>query len=169
MIAWANVAGKHASVDVTEQWSLTTVAPVIAPIAAGWIVENTSLGWRWTEWMTLNISGAAFTLALLFLPETYLPILLDWKAKQLRRVTGDERYVSEHAQSASFIKRLRQVLPLPAKFWAKEPVISILATYFVLLYVLLFTFLYRFDYILTRGNDSRETKHKVGQGLTALL
>ena len=93
-----------------------TSAPVIAPIAGGWIVDNPKLGWRWTEWVTLIISGAAFLIALLFLPETYLPLLLDWKAKHLRRVTGDDRYVSEHDEAASFMRRMRQVLPLPAKF-----------------------------------------------------
>jgi DHA1 family multidrug resistance protein-like MFS transporter len=132
---------------------------VIAPIAGGWIVDNTRLGWRWTEWVTLIISGAAFVIALLFLPETYLPLLLDWKAKHLRRVTGDERYISEHAEAASFTTKLRQVLPLPVKFWAKEPVISVLGSYLVLLYVLLFTFLSGFDYIFeeTYGFSTGQT------------
>jgi hypothetical protein len=109
--------------------------------------------------VTLIISGAAFIIALLFLPETYLPLLLDWKAKHLRRVTGDDRYVSEHAEASSFAQRMRQVLPLPAKFWAKEPVISVLGSYLVLLYVLLFTFLSGFEYIFqkTYGFSSGKT------------
>lgn len=97
--------------------------------------------------MTLIISGAAFLVAFFFLPETYLPLLLDWRARHLRRATGDDRYVSDHAEAASFSERMKKVLPLPAKFFAKEPVISILGGYLVLLYVLLFTFLSGFDYI----------------------
>ena len=97
--------------------------------------------------MTLIISAAAFLLALLFLPETFLPVLLDWRAKQLRTVTGNQNYVSEHAESASFFKKMREVLPLPAKFFAGEPVVAVLGSYLVLLYVLLFTFLSGFDYI----------------------
>ena len=119
---------------------------MIAPIAGGWIVAHTRLGWRWTEWMTLIISSAAFLIAFLFLPETYLPVLLDWKAKHLRRVTG-KNYVSEHAQSAPLVKRMRESLPLPVKFFSTEPVITVLGTYLVLLYTLLFTFLSGFDYI----------------------
>ncbi|CAJ2511141.1 Uu.00g067660.m01.CDS01 [Anthostomella pinea] len=130
VIAWANVA-----------------APVLAPIAGGWIVSNGSLSWRWTEWSTLIISGFAFLVAFLFLPETYLPLLLDWKAEHLRRVTGDDRYVSEHSEAASFSERLRKALPLPVKFLAGEPVITVLGGYLILLYVLLFTFLSGFDYI----------------------
>ncbi|KAM0426498.1 hypothetical protein ACHAPT_008189 [Fusarium lateritium] len=130
LVAWANVA-----------------APVIAPIASGWIVANPNLGWRWTEWVTLIISGTAFLVALLFMPETYLPLLLDWKAKELCRITGDKRYTSEYAQSASFWKGLRKTLPLPAVFFRTEPVIIVLGLYLILLYMLLFTFLSGFDYI----------------------
>ncbi|KAH6884579.1 major facilitator superfamily domain-containing protein [Thelonectria olida] len=130
IVAWANVA-----------------APVIAPIAGGWITSNPSLGWRWTEWVTLIISAAAFVIALFFLPETYFPLLLDWKAKELRRITGDARYSSDHARCASLKDRLRKSLPLPAKFFGTEPVVLVLGLYLVLLYTLLFTFLSGFDYI----------------------
>ncbi|KAG0651884.1 putative efflux pump kojT [Hyphodiscus hymeniophilus] len=118
IIAWANVA-----------------APVIAPVAGGFIVSNTKLGWRWTEWVTLIISGFAFLIALLFLPETYLPILLDWKAEHLRRVTGDSRYVSKHAESGSFFQRTKKVIALPASFFGTEPIIAVLGGYLVLLYI----------------------------------
>ncbi|KAF3927809.1 hypothetical protein ABW20_dc0101642 [Dactylellina cionopaga] len=129
VIAWANV-----------------VPPMIAPIAGGWILENPNLSWRWTEWITLIISGFAFVIALAFLPETHLPILLDWKARHLRQVTG-KNYVSEHAEKASLFQRLKEILPMPVKFFLKEPVVTILGSYLILLYILLFTFLSGFDYI----------------------
>ncbi|EGU73808.1 hypothetical protein FOXB_15716 [Fusarium oxysporum f. sp. conglutinans Fo5176] len=130
IVAWANVA-----------------APVIAPIAGGWIVSNPNLGWRWTEWITLIISGAAFIVALFFLPETYFPLILSWKAKELRRITGDQRYTSQHEQKHSFWKQLKKTLPLPATFFLSEPVIIVLGLYLILLYILLFSFLSGFDYI----------------------
>ena len=111
------------------------IAPVIAPIASGWIVSNPKLGWRWTEWITLMISGAAFIMALLFLPETYFPLILSWKAKELRRVTGDQRYISQHEQKHSFWKQMRETLPLPATFFRSEPVIIVLGLYLILLYI----------------------------------
>ncbi|KFA80394.1 hypothetical protein S40288_10204 [Stachybotrys chartarum IBT 40288] len=136
IVAWANVA-----------------APVIAPVAGGWIVSNPKLGWRWTEWVTLIISGAAFLVALLLLPETHFPLLLDWKAQELRRITGDKRYSSEYSQKVSFWRQLRQTLPLPATFFRTEPVIIVLGLYLVLLYILLFTFLSGFDYIFKETYD----------------
>lgn len=136
VIAWANVA-----------------APVIAPICGGWILNNPNLTWRWAEWITLIISAVAFLIALCFLPETYLPILLDWKAKQLKHTTGDDRYTSDHANDASFLKRMRKVAPLPAKFLGTEPVVAVLGAYLVLLYSLLFSFLSGFDYIFKKTYD----------------
>ncbi|PTB62736.1 MFS general substrate transporter [Trichoderma citrinoviride] len=130
IIAWVNVIG-----------------PVIAPIASGWLVSNPNLGWRWPDWMTLIISGAAFLLALLFLPETYLPLLLDWKAKEFRRLTGDQRYFSEHAASASLPGRLRQNIKLGVTFFSTEVIVTVLGFYLLLLYTLLFTSLSGFDYI----------------------
>ncbi|KAG4268370.1 hypothetical protein FPRO04_12404 [Fusarium proliferatum] len=91
--------------------------------------------------------AAAFVVALLFLPETYFPLILSWKAKELRRVTGDQRYTSQHEQKHSFWKQMRETLPLPATFFRSEPVIIALGLYLVLLYILLFSFLSGFDYI----------------------
>ncbi|KAK6503896.1 hypothetical protein TWF481_008897 [Arthrobotrys musiformis] len=132
VIAWANV-----------------VPPTLAPIVGGWVLETSGLTWRWTEWITLIISCFAFVVAFVFLPETYLPILLDWKAKHLRRATG-KRYFSEHARKASFWKRLEHTLPMSLRFFLTEPVVAVLGSYLVLLYVLLFTFLSGFGYIFTR-------------------
>jgi MFS transporter, DHA1 family, multidrug resistance protein len=132
---------------------------MMAPIAGGWIVSTASLGWRWCEWVTLIISVGAFLIAFLFLPETYLPVLLDWKAKHLRRVSGSQRYVSKHAETASFFARLREVLPMPVTFFGTEPVIAVLGGYLTLLYILLFSFLSGFDYIF------KET-YQLSTGLT---
>ncbi|KAJ6567021.1 major facilitator superfamily domain-containing protein [Mycena capillaripes] len=137
VIAWANVA-----------------APAIAPIAGGWISTTPSLGWRWTEWITLIISAFAFLVALLFLPETYLPILLDWKARHLRQATGSSRYVSHHASSSpSFIQLVKTKLVMPVTFFTTEPVIAVLGGYLILLYALLFSFLSGFDYVFKNTYD----------------
>jgi hypothetical protein len=85
--------------------------------------------------------------------------LLDWKAAGLRRVTGDPRYVSKHAESATLMDRLRAGITLPVKFFVTEPVVAVLGIYLVLLYVLLFTFLSGFDYTFkeTYGLSTAQT------------
>ncbi|UKZ59726.1 uncharacterized protein TrAtP1_001024 [Trichoderma atroviride] len=130
IIAWVNVIG-----------------PLAAPVASGWLVSNPSLGWHWPDWMTLIISGAAFIIAVLFLPETYLPLLLDWKAKELRRATGDVRFTSEHAMAANFFSRLKHNVKLGITFYQTEIIVTVLGFYLLLLYTLLFTSLSGFDFI----------------------
>ncbi|KAK3339669.1 major facilitator superfamily domain-containing protein, partial [Lasiosphaeria hispida] len=134
VVAWANVS-----------------APVIAPICGGWIVSNPALTWRWTEWITLTILAAAFLVALLFLSETYLPILLDWEASHLRKTTGDNRYTSEHAHAEPFFRRMQKTVPPPAIWWGTEPVVAVLGADLVLLYSLLFLFLSGLDYIFKKA------------------
>ncbi|KAL6822651.1 MFS general substrate transporter [Trichoderma sp. SZMC 28015] len=130
IIAWVNVIG-----------------PVTAPIASGWLVSSPRLGWHWPDWITLIISGAAFSIALLFLPETYLPLLLDWRAKEYRRLTGDNRFTSEHATSANFLGRLKRNVTLGITFYRTEIIVTVLGLYLLLLYTLLFTSLSGFDFI----------------------
>jgi DHA1 family multidrug resistance protein-like MFS transporter len=105
------------------------------------------------EWITLIISAFAFIIAFLFMPETYLPVLTDWKAEQIRRVTGDERYISAHAKEVSFVGRLKAIVHLPIKFATSEPAILALGGLLVLLYILVFTFLSGFEYIFKQTYD----------------
>lgn len=154
-IAWANIAGKsifefHLYQANSRSFLLIhceNTAPAIAPIASGWINSNPRLGWRWTEWITLIISAFAFLVAFLFLPETHLPTLVDWKARQLRQRTRDTRYKSRYAESASFLQKIKDTLPQPVKYFYHEPVIAVLGAYLILIYILLFTFQSGFDYI----------------------
>jgi DHA1 family multidrug resistance protein-like MFS transporter len=60
--------------------------PLLAPFIGGFIVES-SLGWRWTSWLTAIMGFVAFFLDLLFLEETYPPVILIEKASELRRRT----------------------------------------------------------------------------------
>jgi hypothetical protein len=122
------------------------------------MVANSNIGWRWPDWTTLIISGAAFLVALVFLPETHLPLLLDWKAKELRRATGDSRYTSTRARNETFASRLKHNVTLGARFWTTELVIVVFGLYLILLYILPFTFLSGFDYIF------KETYH-LSEGL----
>jgi DHA1 family multidrug resistance protein-like MFS transporter len=77
-------------------------------------------------------------------------VLLSFKAKQLRHITGDNRYTTQHEQSSGLAGRLLKVLPSSIHFLVSEPAILSLGTFLVLLYVLLFTFLSGFEYIFKR-------------------
>ncbi|CAN8096148.1 unnamed protein product [Discula destructiva] len=63
-------------------------APSLAPVVSGAVVHY-GLGWRWTEWITSIIMAVVLGLAVLFVDESYPPVLLSRKAARLRRSTGN--------------------------------------------------------------------------------
>lgn len=122
--------------------------PLLGPVIGGWIAQSPVLSWRWTEWVTLIISGLVLAVVVLFQPETYPPTLLKWKAAHLREITGDDRYRAElEIRQESFIRRLRRALWRPFLLTSREPVVIIIALYLTVVYIVLFGFLDGFDYI----------------------
>ena len=93
-------------------------------------------------------AGAAFVLALLFMPETFAPELLRWKAQHLRKVTGDARFVAQIEVGAPLSQRLRENVKRPVVFWTTEPIVIFLGLYLVLIFVINFSFLNGLDFIL---------------------
>ena len=136
------------------------LGPVLAPLVGGWI-HDAGTDWRWTLWIGLAFGGAAFLLALVVLPETFSPILLYWKAKHLRKITGNEKYVAEIERGEPLVKRLRTNLTRPATFFTTEAIVIFLGAYLVLIFVINFSFLSGLDFIFTM-------KYDLSPGITAL-
>ena len=128
------------------------MGPIFGPVIGGFIGNSTLLNhWRWTEWITLIISGMILTLVVLFQPETYGPVLLGWKAKKLRQLTGDERYKAEiEIRDVAFSTRLIHALYRPFLLTFSEPIIILIALYLTVIYIILFTFLNGYTYIFTK-------------------
>ena len=138
------------------------MGPIFGPIVGGFIGQSSRVSWRFTEWITLIISGLVLILVVLFQPETYAAILLKWKAAHLREITGDDRYRAEvEIREESFLFRLRQALYRPFLLTFHEPVIMLLALYLTVIYIILFTFLNGYTFIFT------ET-YGFSEGLTGL-
>lgn len=138
------------------------MGPIFGPIVGGFIGQSSRVSWRWTEWITLIISGIVLALVVLFQPETYAPILLKWKANHLRNLTGDNRYKAEvEIREETFNRRLRHALYRPFMLTAREPIIMLVALYLTVIYVILFTFLNGYTFIFT-------DIYGFSQGLTGL-
>lgn len=147
----------------------------------GFIGEASTKGiisWRWVEWVTLLWSGLILGAMLLFMPETYTPTLMKWKAGHLRKITGDERYLSQlEVQDTKFKDRMIHNLYRPFVLFAFEPIVVLFSLYLTVVsqtsssskqsltilqvYVVLFTFLTGFEFIF-------EDIFHLSQGLTFL-
>jgi multidrug resistance protein len=140
---------------------LSFVGPEMGPVVGGWVGE-TNIGWRWVEWITLIVSGVVLSIVILFQPETYGPVLLKWKAKHLRRLTGDDRYRGGiEVRKTPLVVRLLRALYRPLLMTAQEPIIILLALYLTVTYIILFTFLTGYTFIYT-------DIYGLSQGMTGL-
>jgi hypothetical protein len=119
----------------------------------GFIGQAASKGiisWRWTEWVTLIWAGLILGAMLLFMPETYAPTLLKWKASHLRKITGDHRYMSPlEVQDTKFFDRLIHNMYRPFVLFAFEPIAVLFTLYLTVVYIVLFTFLTGYEFIFT--------------------
>jgi hypothetical protein len=115
------------------------------------------------EWITLIISGLVLVSICLFQPETYEPILLKWKASQLRHITRDNRYLApSEIRHHSFSNRMLQALYRPFLMTVQEPIILLWTAYLTIIYMLLFGFLAGYSFIFG------DTYH-MSQGITGLM
>lgn len=110
--------------------------------------------WRWVDWITILFAGILLILVVLTLPETYSPQLLCWKATQLRRLTGDNRYRAPlDFRPVPFRRRLGNGLTRPLLLLWREPIITVFAVYQTILFFILFTFSAGFTYVFRTPNN----------------
>lgn len=139
------------------------VGPVLGPVMGGFTAESSVVSWRWTEWTTLITIGLVLLSALLFMPETFSPVLLTWKAHHLRTVTGDTRYRAPvEVKGVPFRERMKVALYRPFLMAATEPIIIVFSLYFVIIYIVLFGFLPGYTFIF-------QDVYGMSQGITGLL
>ncbi|EME40023.1 hypothetical protein DOTSEDRAFT_178928 [Dothistroma septosporum NZE10] len=124
------------------------LGPVLAPVAGGFIAER--IDWRWTLWIGLAFASVVWMMALAFLPETFSPVLLQYKARHLRGLTDNDDFVAPtEVQGDGLAKRLLTNFSRPITFFSSELIIILLGFYLILIFVINFSFLNGLDFIFT--------------------
>ncbi|KAJ5584378.1 Peptidase M20 [Penicillium hispanicum] len=117
------------------------MGPMLAPSIGGFICAS-SLGWRWTAWLGSLMGFTAFVLDVLFLEETYAPVLLTKKARSLRHKTGDWSLHSKHEEIEVNGKELVVTyLARPLRLLFTEPLVCLISIYLAFIYGLMYLFL----------------------------
>ncbi|KAL2830149.1 major facilitator superfamily domain-containing protein [Aspergillus pseudoustus] len=124
--------------------------PILGPVIGAYTPE---IGFEWADWISMIIIGAVLVFVLIAQPETYSPLLLEWRAQHLRQLTGDSRYQAQHTSASSLGSRLLTNVYRPFVMIWTEPIIIVFTFYLVLLYFVLFTFLNGYTYIFTQPYD----------------
>lgn len=115
--------------------------PLLAPFIGGFIVES-HLGWRWTEYLASIMGFTAFALDLVFLEETYPPVILISKASELRRRTKNWGiHAKQEEIEVDFRELVSKNFSRPLRLLFTEPIILLLSIYMSFIYGLLYLFL----------------------------
>jgi DHA1 family multidrug resistance protein-like MFS transporter len=124
--------------------------PLLAPFIGGFIVES-HLGWRWTSWLTAIMGFVAFFLDLFFLEETYPPVILISKAKELRRRTKNWGiHAKQEEIEIDFRELLNKNFSRPLRLLVTEPIVLLLSIYMAFIYGLLYLFLTAYPIVFQR-------------------
>lgn len=124
--------------------------PLLAPFIGGFIVES-SLGWRWTSWLTAIMGWVAFILDFLFLEETYPPVILVSKAAELRRRTKNWGiHAKQEEIEIDFRELLNKNFSRPLRLLFTEPIVLLLSIYMAFIYGLLYLFLTAYPIVFQR-------------------
>lgn len=103
--------------------------PIFGPIVGAFLTES-SLGWRWTQWITLIMAVFFGILNFFIFPETYAPVLLSRRAKKLRYETGNWALHAKHEERKVDLKDIaRRYLTRPAQMMIMEPILALLTVY----------------------------------------
>lgn len=144
---------------VMSAWtSPILLGPTLGPIVGGY-VSASSLGWRWNFYILGIMTAVMFVLTVWILPETYPPVLLQRKAKKLRKETGN---LNLRAPSELTGKSPKQILLLaivrPTKMLALSPIIFLLSLFIAVIYGILYimfstmTVIFEEQYNIRNGN-----------------
>lgn len=107
------------------------LGPVVGPIAGSYLAS--AKGWRWTFWLLAILAGAGTIALVVVLRETYAPILLQRKAKEIRKTTGQELKVKG---STTLTPRQFMIISLvrPMRMLVLSPIVFLMSLYMAIVY-----------------------------------
>lgn len=132
-------------------WGLSAAAgPVLGPLIGSFASQ--ALGWRWSIWPLLMLSGATLIVLIVLLPETSSANILTRKAARLRKRTGNPHLRSPAEVAGSKTppsELLRMVFLRPYTLMVTEPIILAIDVHIGLVYGILYLWFEAFPIVFT--------------------
>lgn len=124
------------------------LAPALGPIIGNFSASAES--WRWVSWEMLWLSGPICVLLFFFLPETSSPTILYYRARRLRKLTGNASFRSQ-AEIDQAKLTVRQIvydaLIKPTQINALDPAVLFSTIYTSLVYGIFYSFFESFPLV----------------------
>jgi multidrug resistance protein len=113
----------------------TTFGPLIGPIASGYVGV---VSWRWAYWVMLILAGVTWP-ALLLMPETYGPVVLQKKAQKLRKQGDEDVLAPIELERRDFYQLAVVVLTRPVRMFFFEALVLFSCLYTALIYAIFYS------------------------------
>lgn len=125
------------------------IAPCLGPTIGGFVAE--ARGWRWTFWVTAIIAAPLQGLFVAFYRETYRVWILQKKARELRKATGNAALRSRDELEMPPSVLIREAVLRPVKMLRFSPVVLLVgicgAVGMSLVYVIVTSISDIYDYV----------------------
>jgi multidrug resistance protein len=130
-------SAEHRGVAMVGYAMAVVGGPALGPIVGGAIVQS-YLGWRWTEYITGIYMMLMLVLGIIFLDESYAPVLLVYKARRLRHETGNWALHAKHEEwDVSLVELCNKYLIRPLQM-VTTPICFLIALYASFVYGILY-------------------------------
>lgn len=132
--------------DATRGLAITVFAMTVfigpfASFVGGFIVDDASLRWRWTMYISSIMGWLSFGLTL-FLAESYAPAILVAKAGRIRRETKNFAiHAKQEEIEVDFKQLLNNNFSRPIRLLVTEPIVFLITLYMSFIYGLIYLFL----------------------------
>jgi MFS transporter, DHA1 family, multidrug resistance protein len=121
--------------------SMVFMGPLLGPFIGGFI-QSSHLGWRWNIYVPALMGTLSVGLILLFLQESYPPVVLVSKAAELRRRTKNWGiHAKQEEVEVDFQELVTKNFSRPLRLLITEPVVLFITIYMSFIYGLLYLFL----------------------------
>ncbi|KAH7086121.1 major facilitator superfamily domain-containing protein [Paraphoma chrysanthemicola] len=115
------------------------LGPVLGPVIGGFVAQE--LGWRWIFYIILMVTGAITVVVIIFMRESMETVLLERKAKRLRKSTGNSNLRSAVASDLPVKMIVSRALSRPIRMLIFSPIVLLLGLYLAFVFGLTFLLL----------------------------
>ena len=134
--------------------AFATLGPALGPVVGGFSVQ--AMGWRWSQWEMLWLSGPVFLLMFAFLPETSGANILLRRAHRLQKLLDNENLKSQSEIDQAHMKLSTityDALLIPWKINILDPAVLFSTFYTALLYMIYYSFFESFPLVYVAMHD----------------